>query len=280
MIAEIDLNDISPVLIRCAHFNGFSMPSSAKLEKRYVKNYEIEFFTLSHGGITVDGVYHPMQKGTVHLRRPGQFVQGILPYDCYVLYIDLCPNKNLLDDAISYKNPILDALPLTLMTDKPDYYNNLFSTILHEYIHQKPASQLKIKSLLLQLLYQMYIDSTHRELIEIKGTPYYNIIKKSLSYIEDNITQTIRIAQIAELVGLSPNYFQNIFVKTMGITPNNYIINKRIEKSKELLATSDIPIYLVAQYCGFDRAPYFNYVFKRISGETPKEYRDKYKYYH
>lgn len=59
----------------------------------------------------------------------------------------------------------------------------------------------------------------------------------------------------------------------MGVSPIQYLINKRIAHAKHLLSTSDMPIAKIATECGYDDPVYFSQVFKRITGYSPTEYR-------
>ncbi len=66
------------------------------------------------------------------------------------------------------------------------------------------------------------------------------------------------------------------FSSFLGVTPNNFIINMKLEKAKYLLSVTDLNIAEVAYQCGFLDNVYFSYVFKKKEGITPREYRNKF----
>ena len=61
----------------------------------------------------------------------------------------------------------------------------------------------------------------------------------------------------------------------MGHTPNDYLNSFRLEKSMELLRTTDMTATEIAFHCGFNSASYFAEIFKKQKGCSPKEYRKK-----
>ncbi|HEY4599977.1 MAG TPA: helix-turn-helix domain-containing protein [Cerasibacillus sp.] len=99
-------------------------------------------------------------------------------------------------------------------------------------------------------------------------------VQKAMTYIEAHFNQHITLEEIAEHVNLSPNYFSNIFKKTTGKTFVEYLSQRRIEQSKELLLDLDYTVYQVAHAVGYNDARYFSRVFKSIVGKTPTKYRN------
>ncbi len=63
------------------------------------------------------------------------------------------------------------------------------------------------------------------------------------------------------------------FTKQIGVSPINYVINKRIQEAKNLLATTSYSIRDIASIVGFANSSYFSQMFKRVAGTSPKSYR-------
>ena len=91
--------------------------------------------------------------------------------------------------------------------------------------------------------------------------------------MNDNFTYEITLNDIAEAVHLSPIYLRELFISEMGMSPHNYILNKRIKKAKELLIINLSSISEIATLSGFSSQSYFDYVFKKHTGMTPKQFR-------
>ncbi|HPU62820.1 MAG TPA: helix-turn-helix transcriptional regulator, partial [Mobilitalea sp.] len=65
-----------------------------------------------------------------------------------------------------------------------------------------------------------------------------------------------------------------VYKKKTGISLKNYINEYRIERAKELLLTSDKSISDIAEAVGFDNFSYFSTLFKKVTGLSPKEFKD------
>ena len=95
-----------------------------------------------------------------------------------------------------------------------------------------------------------------------------------LEYIEQNITEKIRVSNLAELIYLDEGYFSNLFKATFGVSVKQYIMDKKIERAKTMLI-ADTPTSIVAETLNFyDTASFSNY-FKKKTGLTPKEFHFK-----
>lgn len=101
-------------------------------------------------------------------------------------------------------------------------------------------------------------------------------IARAQHYIEQNFCEELTVERLAELLRISPSNFNRIFKKEVGLTPIEYLIEVRIEKSKTLLRRKDIPIIEVAERCGFGSSSHFSTSFKRLTKTTPSEYRNSY----
>lgn len=102
-----------------------------------------------------------------------------------------------------------------------------------------------------------------------------NLIGKVNKYIEENMYKTIKLEELASLCNLSPGYFSKVFKKETGKTVITYINEKKIEKAKKLLKKSKEPIINISLDLGFDDCGYFIRVFKKITGITPKAFREE-----
>ena len=100
-----------------------------------------------------------------------------------------------------------------------------------------------------------------------------NIIKAALRIIDYNYTSPITINQIAERLSLNSSYFSRIFTEQTGMSPKQYILNKRMERAKELLKETDISVYEIAYSVGYEDQLYFSRIFKKHIGMPPLEFR-------
>lgn len=95
-------------------------------------------------------------------------------------------------------------------------------------------------------------------------------VHNAIRYIQQHYSEPIRIMDIAYNLGLNANYFSGIFTKIIGIPPQKYIIEYKINKSCELLATKKYSITTVAAMVGYSNPLHFSKEFKNIKGISPK----------
>lgn len=103
---------------------------------------------------------------------------------------------------------------------------------------------------------------------------YQKGVRIAADYINEHFAKQISIEELADLCGLSLNYFSLCFKNTFGETPKVYITKMRLSKAKILLEFSTHQIKEIAALCGFQRFNSFSCSFKKYIGVTPSEYRE------
>lgn len=104
---------------------------------------------------------------------------------------------------------------------------------------------------------------------------YSVIIRKALTYINTDICSDLRLNVLAEQLNVNASYLSTLFKKEVGMTLTDYVNKSRVEHAQKLLLCTDLPIKSIAQQCGVPDIYYFTRLFKRITGTTPKVYRDE-----
>ncbi|NMG08009.1 AraC family transcriptional regulator [Brasilonema sp. UFV-L1] len=102
-----------------------------------------------------------------------------------------------------------------------------------------------------------------------------NKLQLAIDYINAHLDQDIKLADIAELLGVSHYYFCHLFKQSVGMTPHKYLIQQRIERAKVLLKNQEFSIAEVALECGFTDQSHLTKHFKRLVGLTPKAMRSQ-----
>lgn len=100
-------------------------------------------------------------------------------------------------------------------------------------------------------------------------------IVQSMEYIDNHLHETITVADIARHVKLNETYLSKLFRKETGKTVSEYIRDKKIEEAGWLLRYTDKTSIEIATDLAFSSHSYFISVFKKVTGMTPREYRNK-----
>lgn len=99
-------------------------------------------------------------------------------------------------------------------------------------------------------------------------------VKHAVEYISFNYGSRIKINELADYIGVNRSYLTSSFKKIMGCSPQEYLINLRIEKAKSLLKNTGMAISEVAACVGYADQLAFSKIFKQYLGQSPRAYRD------
>ena len=102
-------------------------------------------------------------------------------------------------------------------------------------------------------------------------------IQSAISFIEQHITDDITAEDVANHVNISTYYLSKIFKKEMGVNFITYVTDRKMDLAKEMLVNTDIPVLNIALDLAYNEANYFSKAFKKKTGLTPSEYREKYR---
>jgi len=100
-------------------------------------------------------------------------------------------------------------------------------------------------------------------------------IKQTINYINDNISEKIEISKLAEITQWKNEHFIRVFTKHLGVTPYQYVLIRKIDKAKVMLAETTVPIIQIAFELGFQSHGNFCNAFKKITKDTPEIYRKR-----
>lgn len=100
-------------------------------------------------------------------------------------------------------------------------------------------------------------------------------MERALTYINAHLDSPMALGEIAAHCGFSRTYFSSLFSSLNGLTPWEYITLRRIDRSCELLLSTDLSVLEVAGRCGYENLSNFNRMFARTVGMSPSAYRKK-----
>lgn len=98
-------------------------------------------------------------------------------------------------------------------------------------------------------------------------------LRLALDHIERHCLETIRLADMANVAGLSESQFSHAFKSATGISPHRWVAQLRVRRAQNLLLTSGETLGAIAVQCGFSDQAHFNRVFRSVMGTTPGAWR-------
>jgi len=199
--------------------------------------------------------------------------QVILKEEANNKYLETIVSKKSQSDLKAY--PGLEAAykQLNVMTyDKIQKIAQMMNHLIH-YMVEEAISKDRL-------------NAEHRSLLEIheaKGIDIRlldegkksesSLLRPALEYIAGHLGQKVYLDDLAHICNVSPGYFSKIFKSHMGCNFSTYIKKLKMEKAKELLVSTDLPVLTIALNLGYDDPGYFIKVFKTTWGLTPAKYR-------
>lgn len=99
------------------------------------------------------------------------------------------------------------------------------------------------------------------------------IALKMKNYLDEKYRSNVTNQLLAANFGFVPSYLVSIFKICYGLTPMDYLVNKRIDEAKVLLEDGSLKIKDIASVVGYEDSLYFSKVFKKFTGVSPKEYK-------
>ncbi|MCF2941546.1 response regulator [Paenibacillus alkaliterrae] len=105
---------------------------------------------------------------------------------------------------------------------------------------------------------------------------YKDIVEKAVHYTKEHFSDSeISIQRLCSHLHISPGYFSGVFKKEVKMTFVQYLMHIRMESAKELLRTTELKAFEIAERVGFADPNYFSFCFKKQVGISPKEYRSR-----
>ena len=98
-------------------------------------------------------------------------------------------------------------------------------------------------------------------------------LRRVKELVNEKIEEELHIDEMAELAGLSTAHFSQMFRRSTGESPHQFLLRQRVERAKEMLRTPGMRVLDVAIACGFKTQQHFARVFRRLCGASPTEYR-------
>lgn len=139
--------------------------------------------------------------------------------------------------------------------------------LMNSEARAKPYRYVDILNLKLQELYIMIERARNADSKISKDFSY------AINYISDNYREKINFPEFSKRLNMSYSYFRHHFKSLCGMSPQNFLIEKRLMQAEKMLINRELNCTEIAYYCGFSNSAQFTDMFKRKYGITPTKYR-------
>ena len=255
-VKNMHFTDINPV--KCGWHqrkpSGFWGPSVHT-------NYNLHYVLSGKGEYTVDGKTYKLEKHHMFLIKPEM-----------VIKIQADEQDPWLYTWISFEGSAGEELLLSC-----GFTDGVFSMYCPEFygifddIKQIPVGQEVSPIYLNSKLYHVIDRLTSLNEVQNYETPVVQYCVKATDYIQANYQSHITIESIAKKLGIDRRYFSRIFTKYIGVSPQRYLVDYRLEKAKMLMSTGVYSVSEVATSVGYDDIFAFSKIFKKKYGIPPSK---------
>ncbi|HUR97046.1 MAG TPA: AraC family transcriptional regulator [Pyrinomonadaceae bacterium] len=151
-------------------------------------------------------------------------------------------------------------------------------TLLAEADSATPAGRLFVDSLIHTLTLHLltHYGTSQQMAPSISGGLTGFKLRRVKEFINANLEEDLSLAEISAVADLSQFHFARAFRKSTGLTPQQFLMQQRIERAKELLSKEDLPIVEVSLRTGFKNQSHFTSLFRKFTSLTPKVWRESF----
>ena len=195
------------------------------------------------------------------------------PADFVVAYVEPSVVEEVAAEAFHGDPSRLELVESLAAED--DVISRIVQLLLLEAESRHTSSRLLIDTFVRALslhLVRSYSSSHRKEVIgAINRTDYR--VRRAIDYMHANLSEDLPLGELAKAACLSASHFTRLFRSATGFSPHQYLVSLRIDKARELLHYTSLPVIEIALRCGFEQATHFATTFRKASGQSPSAYR-------
>ncbi len=267
-----------PDILECSRI----IAKSDNISKRIVKDYELDFYIDGKRKMRIDDCEYSIETGSLVFRKPGQIVESIGDYNCYIMTLDFTnkseinPNQYTRTRLGEFQplcsHELFDSFPSVFIPKHYQEIKELYRRI-DANTYPFPENTGKAKLLLKELMFIISADIVETLSVDCKSTHSNDYIEGVYKYINNNYMNDIFIKDIAKKICINQNYLIRLFKEKTNMTPNQYLNEVRLFHARQMLIESSLKTSEIAIRCGYNNPSYFAECFKKKFFKTPTEYR-------
>ena len=213
-------------------------------------------------------------RGNVCLTTAGQSLKASWDDKLECLTINLKPS---FVEQVALENRFTSRFELIDIYKRRDpLIHQIGLALIEEMNSETPAGRIYAESLSQTLVFHLLknYSTAHFAPENTNGGLSGYKLRRVKEFINENLDHDLNLAEMAAVADLSKFHFARAFRKTTGLTPQQYLMQQRIERAKELLAKEGLPIVEISLRTGFKNQSHFTTLFRKYTKFTPKLWRE------
>ena len=248
---------------------------------RNLVDFELIVMTRGDLYIAADETEYVVHEGEYLLLCPPCRQYGYRPSECTFYWAHFSYNNWKNNPIHHFDNTIIPnpeantiLLPVTGKVPRTDRLIVLFKQLqdCDRKYHNGSLNSASLTTILCELYSQLYLSATP----VVTNPAHLQLYTDIVDYISWRIHENIKVSEIAEYFEYNEKYLTTFFKKMSGTSLKTYILNQKMELAKSLLTDSNQPIAQIGYSLGFPDNHNFSSAFKRVTGQSPSEYRGTY----
>jgi AraC-like DNA-binding protein len=288
----MDLNTLSPY-VRIA-WDSYIYPP-VNITERVIFDYEVMYVKEGEIKVTVEDreyygqpgdifLFKPMETHSIFLLNNKPLHQPHLHFDLYyqpdssIVKVSYSPLRAIADQEkhLFRKDVLRDMqtpLPNHFRLNKPLVIEKLIYDIIFEFDRKFPFYETAAKGLFIELWIQLLRENHWQNNTHLVSN--WEQLDRVKNYLSHHTDQEITLDELAALANLSKYYLCRLFKNAFGLTPIQYHVAIRLEKAKQMIQFTNLPLSRIAENLGFHSIHAFSRAFHKVEGVAPSFYRKK-----
>lgn len=246
---------------------------------RNLSDFELIVMTEGELYIAADDKQYTVHEGEYILMDPPCRQYGYKPSKCTFYWTHFAYNNWQNNPIVHNKTTVETAdnavvLPTLAKIPRIDRLIVLLKQLqdCDRKYHNRNLNNYSLTTIICELYSQLYLSTNHIAVKREQMQLYTDIV----DYISWRIHENIKVSEIAAYFEYNEKYLTTFFKKVSGTPLKTYILNRKMELAKALLTDSNQPIAQIGYDLGFTDNHNFSSAFKKITGQSPSEYRETY----
>lgn len=243
--------------------------------------FEVCYVVDGKGYYKENSLAYPLKANTMFISRPNTLHQIESDDGLFLLYVAFELIES--DSSDEWKKIIADAKQCSQVIvhlEEDSVAPLLWKSLLIQATKPEHVFfEENLKNLSFSLIYSLlqkfvpFSNKSNQKNLTVKSSPILHQVKL---HIRDNLSDSLKLTDIASHFHVSGRHLSRIFVTELGQSYSDFVQNERIQKAATLLKTTDLSIKHIAEKCGFTTVHYFTRVFTDIMCNPPGRFRSLY----